>query len=65
MFLYNKYSFLYVLYTIVLLSIITQLSGSTGKKHVITDRKIFNATFFPGFHIYKQMPHPPSFGMGH
>ena len=53
-------------------SIITQ-SGSTGKKHVITDRviymrslfKIFNATSFTGFHIRKKMSHPVSFGMEH
>jgi len=43
------------------------------KKPVMTDRviytrplfKIFNATSFTGFCIHKQMPHPPSFGMGH
>ena len=47
--------------------------GVHCKKRVITDRviytrplfKIFNATSFTGFHIRKQMPHPPSFGMGH
>ena len=27
--------------------------------------KIVNATSLPGFHTCKQMPHPPSFGMGH
>jgi len=27
--------------------------------------KIVNATSLPGFHIRKQIPHPPSFGMGH
>ena len=27
--------------------------------------KIVNVTSLPGFHIHKQMPHPPSFGMGH
>jgi len=26
---------------------------------------IVKATYFPGFHVRKQMPHPPSFGMGH
>jgi len=56
-------------------SIIMRSSGSTGKKHVLTDRiiymrplfkliKIINATPLPGFHIRKQMPHLPSFGMG-
>ena len=53
-------------------SIITRSPGSTGKKCVIMDRVIYkpplfivNATSFPGFHLRKQMPHPPSFGMGH
>jgi len=27
--------------------------------------KIVNATSLSGFHIRKQMPHPPSFGMVH
>ena len=27
--------------------------------------KIVNATSLAGFHIRKQMPHPPSFGMRH
>ena len=51
--------------------IITHSLGSTGKKLVIADRPynetlfIVKATSFPGFHIRKQMPHPPSFGMGH
>jgi len=46
--------------------------GSTGKKRVITDRFIYtqplfivDGTSFPGFHLRKQMSHPPSFGMGH
>ena len=51
-------------------SIITRWLGSTGKIRVIADCviymrplfKIFNTTL-PGFHIRKQMPHPPSFGM--
>ena len=49
--------------------------GVHGKKAVITDCVIYtqplikfikmvNAVSFPGFHIHKQMPHPPSFGMG-
>jgi len=54
-------------------SIITRLSGSTWKSRVIKDCviytrllfKIFNAASFTGFHISKQMPHPPSFRMGH
>ena len=44
-----------------------------GQKRVKMDRviytrplfKIFNAISFTGFHMRKQMPHPPSFGMGH
>ena len=46
------------------------------KKRVKTDRviytrplfkliKIINAISLPGFHIRKQIPRPPSFGMGH
>ena len=48
--------------------------GVHGKNCIIKDRviysrplfKIFNATSFTftGFHICKQMPHPPSLGMG-
>ena len=40
-------------------SIITRSSGSTGKKaRYIRD-------LFHKFSLRKQMPHPPSFGMGH
>ena len=52
---------------------ITRSLGSTETKRVITDSvmytrplfKIFNTTSFTCFHIRKQMPHPPSFGIGH
>jgi len=51
-------------------SIITRSSGSTGKTALYTcDRYskslTVNATSFTCIHIRKQMPHPPSFRMGH
>ena len=36
-----------------------------GPRYITRVLLIFNATSFPGFHVRKQMPHPPSFGMGH
>jgi len=33
--------------------------------HYIHVTVVQNATSFKGFHIHKQMPHPPSFGMGY
>ena len=48
-------------------SIITRLSGSLGGKTrdilATVVQNIFNAISFTGFHIHKQIPHPP--GMGH
>ena len=49
----------------------TRYNGPRYIYRVITHRvilplfKIFNAISFTCFHIRKQMPHPPSFGMGH
>ena len=38
---------------------------NNGPCYIHATVKIFNTAFFTGFPIRKQMPHPPSFGMGH